>query len=121
MSPSASEIAKVAADMAATVLDKTCSIARPTGAQTAGGHSNGATTQVASGVKCNLARPSHGLLALLAARITEASTWDLAVPNGTDIRAGDSVTVGSDTFVVSNNFDGETWQFLLHVLVSEVK
>ena len=121
MSPSASELAKAAADMVTALLDKTCSIARPTGAQDAFGHASATTTAIASGVKCGLERPSRGLLLEKAAQIRELSTWDLALPNGTNILAGDMVTIGADTYTVQSTFDGETWQLLLHVLIAEAK
>lgn len=121
MAPSTSEIAKAAADMAAALLDKTCSIARPTNAVDAWGHATAATTTVASNVACSLERPSHGLLLELAAQIRELSTWDLALPNGTNVQAGDIVTINGASYTVQNSFAGETWQLLLHVLIAGAK
>jgi hypothetical protein len=48
-------------------------------------------------------------------QLTTVNTYRLLVPVGTDIRAGDLVLVGTDTYVVSDTTGESTWIAYLNV------
>jgi hypothetical protein len=103
------------------ILDKTGTITRPgTGTDTWGSPGSGTPQTVASNVACALNKPSPQMLTQYAEKITERVAYDVAMPVGTDIQAGDTLTVSSHSLKVEAVPILESFPILLHLLAVEV-
>jgi len=78
--------------LAAAALDKSVLIERPTPTSDGAGGSSETLATVAT-VQGAVAQPSGQLLQNYASRVAALDTWQVWLPIGTDIRAGDVLTV----------------------------
>jgi hypothetical protein len=103
------------------ILDKTGTITRPgTGTDTWGSPGSGTPQTVASNIPCALTRPSPQMLAQYAEKITGRIAYTALFALGTNILAGDTLTVNSKALKVEAVPDLESYAVLLSVLVVEV-
>lgn len=107
-------------------LDLTCTISRTTETPSNVGATASAPVTVASGVACGLARPSAGLLAALAiSKLGVVPQWVVSLPLGTDVRAGDTLTISGgtagDVLTVQQVVQPQSYATLTLALATEVR
>lgn len=119
----AEELASLQAD-AVALMDQTCTITRETVTPSSIGADASAVT-VASGVPCLVARPSTALLmALDVGKVGNAPQWVVSLPVGTDVRAGDVLTLAGDSgdaLIVQSVTTPVSYEVLHEALCSEVR
>jgi hypothetical protein len=106
---------------AVIVLDKTCTITRVgSGTDTWGSPNSGTTSQIGGTIACMLNKPSPQVLAQYASKVLGRIAWDVALPVGTNVLAGDTINIGTRKLKVEAVLDLESFLILLHVLAVEV-
>lgn len=108
-------------DTALMILDKTCTIARvDASTDTWASPGSGTPSQVGGTIACALNKPSPQLLAQYANKLQSRVAYDVSLPVGTDVLAGDTLTVSGHDLKVEAVQGLESFQILLHVLAAEV-
>ena len=83
-------------------LDQSCSITRPSGAQTSSNRPSGATTSVATGVACRLDPLSQRKReALIAEGVSGNVEWQVTLPASVaEVKSQDTITISSNLYRV---------------------
>jgi len=112
------ELADLASEQLAAMPD-TCTITRPQRmSDHAGGETN--TSTVVGAVACRYEPESRrAVVAVVAGAVVTLAYWTFTMPAGTDVRAGDLLTVGARTFAVAGVLGPTSYQLALRVRAHE--
>lgn len=103
---SSCEQADIQADLE-SILDKTCVIKR-----------NGATITT---VKALVRSPSAGVIAEYASKLGSLITWQVGLPNGTDVLSEDHLFINGTEMIVQALLTPKSYSFLTNVLAAQVQ
>lgn len=102
----ACEQAALQADLE-SLLDKTCVITR-----------NGTTIAT---VKALVRSPSAGVIAEYASKLGSLLTWQVQLPNGTDVLSEDHLLIENTEMLVQALLTPNSYSFLVNVLAAQVQ
>lgn len=108
--------------IAQEIFDTTCTITRDgSTTDTWASPGSGTPSQIGGTISCQLGRPNPQTLAQYASKILGRVSYMVSLPVGTDVLAGDIITIGTRTLEVQAKTDLESYQILLRVLAVEVR
>jgi hypothetical protein len=118
---SAAELTRIQSDLVAAACDKTCVIQRASNAQDSyGSPASGAYATIATTV-AGMSPPTASQLQNYSAMIGTLSTWQVKLPNATDLRALDHLLIDGQTLEVNVILTPQSYSGLLTTLATEIK
>lgn len=115
----ACELADIQSDLA-DLLDKTCVIKRATKVKDTWGTETETLTTIATKMAI-VSKPSASLLADYASKLGSLVTWQVQLPNGTDVRLKDTLLIEGVEMTVQALLTPKSYSFLTNVLAAEVQ
>jgi hypothetical protein len=114
----AAELALAQADMVAQTMPDTCVIIRPaTTSSATGGWTDGSPTPVTT-APCGL-RPVTERMRQFGGELLAEAALLITLPAEADVRGGDTITVGTNVYLVSGVLRGGTDELVRQVTVTE--
>jgi hypothetical protein len=102
-----------------SALDKTCVIKRTTRTKDTWGTETETIAPVATKMAI-VSKPSASLLADYASKLGSLVTWQIQLPNGTDVRLKDTLLIEGIEMTVQALLTPKSYSFLTNVLAAEV-
>lgn len=118
--PTAAEMARIRADVAAIALDLDCIIQRATKTPDAWGTETETWATVAT-LKSGMKSPTPSMLDLYAEQLGAKLAWQVNFTWGTDVRIQDRLTIGTDTMIVQAILSQQSYSTLTTVLAAEIQ
>lgn len=105
---------------AQAALTDSCQIQRAVKTSDGAGSESLSWSTVAT-VAAKISTPTGGYIGEMASRLSEQASFQVSLPNGTDVRVTDRLVIDSQTLTVQAVYDPQTYSSLVRVLASELR